>query len=114
MIDRSVSTLITLTGHTGTVYSCRFSPDGKRIVSASRDDSVRVWDAETGKEQQALIGHTDPVRSCAFSPDGKRIVSASDDNTVKVWNAETLKPPENNKSKPATRTGWNPLHFLRA
>ena len=65
-----------------------FSPDGKRIVSAAADRTVKVWDAETGQEKFTLRGHADRVTSVAFSPDGKRIVSGSWDNTVKVWNAE--------------------------
>ena len=69
--------------------SAAFSPDGKRIVSASADNTVRIWDVETGKEIRKFEKHTDQVNSAAFSPDGKRIVSASDDKTVRIWNAET-------------------------
>jgi tRNA A-37 threonylcarbamoyl transferase component Bud32 len=79
----------TFQGHAGPVNSVAFSPDGKRIVSGSQDRTLRVWDAETGKETLTLKGHTDPVNSAAFSPDGKRIVSGSADGTVKVWDAET-------------------------
>ena len=66
-----------------------FSPDGKRLVSASEDETVKVWDAATGQETLTLKGHTDRVASVAFSPDGKRLVSASWDKTVKVWDAAT-------------------------
>jgi WD40 repeat protein len=48
----------TLTGHTDYVKACAFSPDGKRIVSASRDHTLKLWDAETGKELNTLKGHT--------------------------------------------------------
>jgi WD40 repeat protein len=73
----------------GTVSSVAFSPDGKRIVSASHDKTVRVWDARTGKQLLVLTGHADIVTSVAFSPDGKRIVSASRDHTVRVWDIST-------------------------
>lgn len=81
--------ILSLVGHTAYVSSAAFSPDGKRIVSASADNTVRIWDVETGKEIRKFEKHTDQVNSAAFSPDGKRIVSASDDKTVRIWNAET-------------------------
>ena len=55
------------------VTSVAFSPDGKRIVSGSADQTVKVWDAATGQEPSTLKGHTGAVTSVAFSPDGKRI-----------------------------------------
>ncbi len=69
--------------------SVAFSPDGKRIVSGSWDQTVRVWDAQTGQELSPLKGHTGEVFSVAFSPDGKRIVSGSGDRTIRVWDAQT-------------------------
>ncbi|KIK71627.1 hypothetical protein GYMLUDRAFT_119968, partial [Collybiopsis luxurians FD-317 M1] len=79
--------------HTGSVESVAFSPDGKRIVSGSRDNSVQIWDGETGEPLgQPLKGHTDDVNSVAFSPDGKRIVSGSFDMLVQIWDAETQEP----------------------
>ena len=75
-----------LKGHEDAVRSAAFSPDGKRIVTASSDKTARVWDAESGKPiGEPLKGHEDEVRSAAFSPDGKRIVTASDDKTARVW-----------------------------
>ena len=76
-------------GHTDNVNSASYSPDGKRIVSASLDNTVKIWDAETGMELKTLDGHTDRVNFASFSPDGKRIVSASYDKTVKIWDAQT-------------------------
>ena len=75
-----------LRGHIRYVTSASFSPDGKRIVSASWDNTVRIWDAQTGRQiGQPLEGHTSSVESASFSPDGKRIVSASEDYTVRIW-----------------------------
>jgi WD40 repeat protein len=65
-----------------------FSPDGRRIVSGSLDNTVKVWDAKTGGEIRTLAGHISYVSSVAFSTDERRIVSGSWDNTVKVWDAE--------------------------
>jgi WD40 repeat protein len=53
-----------------------YSPDGKKIVSGSSDNKIRVWDAETGiLVSGPFEGHTDTVWSVAYSPDGKKIVS---------------------------------------
>ena len=81
--------MLTLNGHTGSVISVSYSPDGKRIVSCSDEDTVRLWDAETGEEMLTLKGHTDEVESVSFSPDGKRVVSGGRDDTLKLWDAET-------------------------
>ncbi|HZM90137.1 MAG TPA: hypothetical protein VFF31_26700 [Blastocatellia bacterium] len=81
--------LMTLTGHTGWVTACAFSPNGRLIVSASTDKTLKLWDAQTGTELASLVGHNGVVRSCEFSPDASRIVSASDDNTLKLWDAQT-------------------------
>ncbi|PID58768.1 hypothetical protein CSB45_01860, partial [candidate division KSB3 bacterium] len=78
-----------LEGHTGSVWSAAFSPDGRRIVTASRDGTARVWDAATGAELACLTGHEGFVESAAFSPDGTRIVTASWDGTARVWDAAT-------------------------
>jgi hypothetical protein len=82
-----------LNRHEDGVYSAAFSPDGKRIVTASADNTARLWNAETGTPiGEALKGHADYVLSAAFSPDGKRIVTASADKTARLWNAATGKP----------------------
>ena len=80
-----------LSGHEGMITSAAFSPDGTRIVTASWDDTARIWDANTGKEIKILEGHKGMVNSAAFSPDGTRIITASDDKTARIWDANTGK-----------------------
>jgi WD40 repeat protein/predicted Ser/Thr protein kinase len=81
--------VMTLYGHADRVYCVAISPDGKRIVSGSRDDIIKVWDATTGGELMILRGHEGSVMSVAFSPEGKRIASGSTDKTIRIWDVAT-------------------------
>ena len=71
--------------HGGRVTSGRFSPDGKRIVTASEDGTARVWDSQSGQPLTGPFVHGGSVDAAEFSPDGKRIVTASADKTARVW-----------------------------
>src|SRR5882757_6181065 len=62
------------TGHTGPVYCISYSPDGSHIATGSGDETIRIWDAETGAAVgNPLEGHTGIVSSVAYSPDGQHI-----------------------------------------
>lgn len=78
----------TFNGHTDTVRSVEFSPDGSRIVSTSWDNTVRIWDTETANNIKILKGKFS-VNSASFcSFDGKKIVFASSDNAIRIWDTE--------------------------
>ncbi|MBM3737284.1 MAG: TIR domain-containing protein [Acidobacteria bacterium] len=80
-------------GHTDSVSCCAWSPDGKRLASASLDNTLRIWDPSNARSLASLHGHSASVSSCAWAPDGKRLASASLDNTLRIWdpsNARSL------------------------
>jgi WD40 repeat protein len=80
-----------LHGHDNQVLNASYSRDGKRIVTASRDGSARLWYAANGRLIGVLPGHKREVLNAAFSPDGKRVVTASGDATAAIWDVEHLR-----------------------
>jgi WD40 repeat protein len=87
--DLILSGQVRITGHAAPVLGCAISPDARRIVTASEDQTLKLWEPHTGRELATLRGHDGPVVDCAFSPDASTIVSASWDSTVKLWDVAT-------------------------
>ncbi|HWO21217.1 MAG TPA: TIR domain-containing protein [Kofleriaceae bacterium] len=77
--------------HEDTVTHAAFSTDGRRIATASRDQTARVWDRATGAPCSPPIRHADEVRRVAFSPDGARLLTISG-TTTRVWDAASGRP----------------------
>ncbi len=68
------------------------SPDGKHLLSGSWDGTLKLWNADSGKEVHTFKGHTRPVNSVCFSPDGSPwVLSGSDDKTIKLWDTASGK-----------------------
>jgi WD40 repeat protein len=75
--------------HTKLVWSVAFLPDGRHIVSGSRDGMIQMWDAGTGKTVVGpLQADEHGVFSIAFLPDSTRVVLGGGDNLVKTWDAK--------------------------
>jgi WD40 repeat protein len=82
--------LLTLSGHTGSVFDVAFSPDGARVATASGDATVKLWNVSmgSGRSEQPLTLYNPnaaTVTSVAFSPDGKRLAASSNDGTVHIY-----------------------------
>jgi serine/threonine protein kinase len=75
-----------LEGHTGIVRSLTLTPDGQRLITGGDDQTIRVWNVDTGQQLFSLTGHTSTIKSLAVKSDGSTLVSGSDDQTIKLWN----------------------------
>lgn len=85
--------IVLQSGHGANISALAFSPDGKYLVSASEDATLKLWDPNSGAEIRTLRGHSNLVTALAVNADGSEIASASLDHTLRVWNAangETL------------------------
>jgi WD40 repeat protein len=78
-------------GHSGWVLSIAFSSNNKLLVTASSDNTAKVWEAETSKLIYTLIGHKESVISASFSSDDKNIITCSYDGTAKIWETSSGK-----------------------
>jgi WD40 repeat protein/predicted Ser/Thr protein kinase len=85
---------VVLSGHSKPVWKLVYSPDGRTLVSASDDATLRLWDTETRRTRAVLRGHSTPVVALAISPDGRLIASGSGDwqhpsqpGEIKLWDA---------------------------
>jgi len=78
------------------VTAVAWSPDGKRVATASGDRTARVWNAVSGQAVTPPLAHEGWVTAVAWSPDGKRVATASEDKTARVWDAvsgQAVTPP---------------------
>ena len=105
-----------LKGHTSSVLSVSFSPDGQTLASGGSghdnlDHTIRLWDVSTGKLKQTLEGHTSGVESVSFSPDGQTLASGCDDTTIRLWDVSTGKQKHTFRTYPAGVAGVSSVSF---
>src|SRR5438874_3417783 len=77
--------------HENGIFSAAFSPDGRYIITGSRDWKLRLWDVATGKCLRIFEGHKQMIKAVAFSPDGRFALSGAEDNTLRLWDVATGK-----------------------
>ncbi len=85
----TITLVLPYSGHTAPVRSIAWSPDGKLIASGAEDDTVQIWNPQTGTMVRTYRGHPAHVLSVAWSPDGSLIASGAEDDTVRVWDPNT-------------------------
>lgn len=91
--------------HEGRINSALFSPDGQRVVTASRDNTARVWDVITGQPITPPLRHAGAVESAEFDPNGLQVVTAAGDRTARIWDAYSGQPLSE-PLKHSTFVGW--------
>lgn len=89
---QQVGSLKTLLQHQAVVTAVAFSPDGKTALTASDDDTARLWLTATGAPIGQVLRHQAPVLAIAYSPDGTTLVTGSEDKSARLWNAATGQP----------------------
>ena len=84
-----------LQGHSKSISSVKFSPDGTLLASSSASTEVKIWSPVTGKLVKNLTGHTAGLSDVSWSYDSVHLASASDDTTIRIWEVDTvcLSPP---------------------
>ncbi|CAO1636376.1 unnamed protein product [Parajaminaea phylloscopi] len=80
--------VLTLYGHSRSISSLSFSPDGLFLSSASADRTIKIWSIRSGNLIHTLKGHQGGISDLAWSPCSRYIASASDDRSIVVWNAK--------------------------
>ncbi len=74
-----------LSNHLDFVFGTAYSSDGKLLATASRDQSVKIWDTQLWHELATIKGHSNSVLFVAFSPDNQTLITAGVDKAVKFW-----------------------------
>jgi WD40 repeat protein len=102
----TIKSLDILRAHRGKVYGVAFSPDGKRLASASADRTVLLWDVTASQVWATLRGHRGRVYATAFHPDGQTLASVGADRHLRLWD------PATGEARSSVRIGRVPVYAL--
>lgn len=91
LTDLTVSPVAVLTGHTADIYDLLLLRDGRTLVSASADNTVRIWDLETENERHRLT-HSNVVQAITTTVDQTALISTGDDRTIRFWSLPEGRP----------------------
>jgi WD40 repeat protein len=92
IFDFDLNLMQEIEAHDNSVFTIRYTPDGKHLVTGSRDARLKFWDVNSGYQKKAeIVAHMYAINHLDFSPDKKHFVTCSLDKTIKVWDAEELK-----------------------
>jgi WD40 repeat protein/tRNA A-37 threonylcarbamoyl transferase component Bud32 len=83
--------LFAFRGHTSTIHSLAFRPDGRTLVSSADDGTVKLWDVPADVRHDLPQFHRSAVRTLAFSPDGATLATGSGDHSIKLWDLATAR-----------------------
>ncbi len=110
-IPPGIKLIHTLRGHKDLILQVAWSSDGKTLASGSDDNSIRLWDAQSGKVIRVLKEHFQRTYSVAWSPVGKTLASGSEDNKVRLWDAESgqMKRILKGHSESVRSVAWSPV-----
>ncbi|MBD2480980.1 tetratricopeptide repeat protein [Planktothrix sp. FACHB-1365] len=84
-----VSIAYTLSKHSNSVLCLRILAEGQTLVSASSDNTIKIWNLKTGQKIRDFKGHSSQINALAITPNDQTLASGSSDNTIKLWNLQT-------------------------
>jgi WD40 repeat protein len=90
--DEKLGMKLEWAAHSNSVFTLRYTPDQRFLISGSRDARLKVWDVASGyKQVEEIVAHMYAINHLDFSPDGKHFVTCSMDKSIKVWDLQALK-----------------------
>lgn len=92
LVAQPTNEAIELHGHLSAITMGVFTPDGNQAITASTDETAKLWNLQDQKEIRQFLGHTGPLYALAISGDGQTLVTGAQDNTLRLWDVPQVKP----------------------